>query len=88
MLSPEPEDRRCYPFTLIGHHLLRFLVAEFISPQKCTLSVLLAGNIVPKSVKCIHSATKDSDVGCRTKDPVVEYPGERHVKLWVYIGSI
>ena len=29
------------------------LVAELISPRKCTLLVLF-----PKSVKCIHSATK------------------------------
>ena len=34
------------------------LVAEFISPPKvCTFS-LLVGNIIRKSVKCIHSATK------------------------------
>ena len=31
------------------------LVSEFISPKKCTVSV---GNIIPQSVKCIHSATK------------------------------
>ena len=47
-------------------------VAEFISPQKCALLVLKwvvlsqkvytfsfkVGSIIPKSVKCIHSATK------------------------------
>ena len=31
------------------------LVAEFISPKKCSFIV---GTIIPKSVKCIHSATK------------------------------
>ena len=33
------------------------LVAQFISPKKCTLLVIV-GIIIPKSVKCIHSATK------------------------------
>ena len=37
---------------------LLFLVAEFISPKKCTLLVIIVGNITPKSAKCIHSATK------------------------------
>ena len=36
------------------------LVAEFISPKKYKLSVLfIVGSIIPKSVKCIHSATKE-----------------------------
>ena len=36
------------------------LVAEFISPQKCTVYTIqfIVGNIIPKSVKCIHSATR------------------------------
>ena len=34
------------------------LVAEFISPKKCTLSVLKGIYSIPKSVKCTHSATK------------------------------
>ena len=33
------------------------LVAEFISPKKCTFG-LIVGDIIPKSVKCIHSATR------------------------------
>ena len=33
------------------------LVAEFIGPKVYTFSFIV-GNIVPKSVKCIHSATK------------------------------
>ena len=37
---------------------LSLLVAEFISPQKCTLSVLYWVILSQKSVKCIHSATK------------------------------
>ena len=37
---------------------LEALVAEFISPQKCVLLGFVVGNIIPKSVKCIHSATK------------------------------
>ena len=38
--------------------VLLVLVAEFISPIKFTLSVLRVGTLTPKSVKCIHSATK------------------------------
>ena len=34
------------------------LVAEFTKPPKvCTFSFIV-GNIIPKSVKCLHSATK------------------------------
>ena len=33
------------------------LVAEFISPKVYTSSIIV-GNIIPKSVRCIHSATK------------------------------
>ena len=37
---------------------MQVLVAEFISPPNvCTFSFIV-GNIVPKSVKCIHSATE------------------------------
>ena len=39
-------------------HRVYFLVAEFISPKKCTLFRFIVGSIIPKSVKCIHSATK------------------------------
>ena len=34
------------------------LVAEFISPRKVYTFRLVVGIIIPKSVKCIHSATK------------------------------
>ena len=34
------------------------LVAEFIGPQKVYTFSFIVGNIIPKSVKCIHSATK------------------------------
>ena len=34
------------------------LVAEFISPPKVYTVSFIVGNIIPKSVKCIHSATK------------------------------
>ena len=34
------------------------LVAEFISPPKVYTFSFIVGNIIPKSVKCIHSATK------------------------------
>ena len=43
---------------LEGLRAYKGLVAEFISPTKCTLSVFIVGNIIPRSVKCIHSATK------------------------------
>ena len=33
------------------------LVAGFISPQNVYTFSFIAGNIIPKSVKCIHSAT-------------------------------
>ena len=33
------------------------LGAEFISPKKCAFGLTM-GKIIPKSVKCIHSATK------------------------------
>ena len=35
-----------------------FLVAEFRSPPKVYTFSFIVGNIIPKSVKCIHSATK------------------------------
>ena len=35
-----------------------YLVAEFISPPKVYAFSFIVGNIIPKSVKCIHSATK------------------------------
>ena len=35
------------------------LVAEFISPQKKVYTFsFIVGNTIPKSVKCVHSATK------------------------------
>ena len=34
------------------------LVAEFTRPKKVYTFRFIAGNIIPKSVKCIHSATK------------------------------
>ena len=52
------------PQNSIGNYLgpyipsLKTLVAEFLSPQKCTLVVLQWVILSPKSVKCIHSATK------------------------------
>ena len=42
---------------------MKFLIAEFISPKKCMLLVLIVGDIIPKSVKCIHSATKSLEFG-------------------------
>ena len=39
---------------LKGAECVLSLVAEFISPEKCTLSAIIVG----KSVKCIHSATR------------------------------
>ena len=38
-------------------YCFRVLVAEFISPQKFYTFSFIVGNIIPKSVKCIHSAT-------------------------------
>ena len=38
------------------------LVAEFISPQKVYTFSFILGTIIPKSVKCIHSATKYSKI--------------------------
>ena len=35
-----------------------YLVAEFISPRKVYTFSFIVGNIIPKSEKCIHSATK------------------------------
>ena len=35
-----------------------FLVAEFTCPQNVHTFSFKVGNIIPKSVKCIHSATK------------------------------
>ena len=35
------------------------LVAEFISPPKVYTFSFIVGNIIPKSVRCIHSATKN-----------------------------
>ena len=35
-----------------------FLLAEFISPQKVYTFGFIVGHIIPKSAKCIHSATK------------------------------
>ena len=34
------------------------LVAEFIGPKKVYTFSFIVGNIIPKSVKCIHSVTK------------------------------
>ena len=40
------------------------LVAEFISPPpKVPTFSFIVVNIIPKSVKCIHSATKSWDLG-------------------------
>ena len=36
----------------------RILVAEFHKPQKVYTFPFIVGSIIPKSVKCIHSATK------------------------------
>ena len=36
------------------------LVAEFISPPKVYTFSFVVGDIIPKGVKCIHSATKNS----------------------------
>ena len=38
-----------------------YLVAEFISPPKVYTFSFIVGNIIPKSVKCIHSATTNPD---------------------------
>ena len=35
-----------------------YIVPEFISPQKGYTFSSIVGKIIPKSVKCIHSATK------------------------------
>ena len=40
--------------------LFPVFVAEFISPKKVYTLSFIVGNIIPKSVKCIHSATKPS----------------------------
>ena len=45
-----------YPATCVK--ALETLVAEFISPPKVYTFSFIVGNIIPKSVKCIHSATK------------------------------
>ena len=39
------------------HIYIYIIVAEFISPKKYTFRFIV-GNIIPKSVKCIRSATK------------------------------
>ena len=47
------------PFEALGlRTLASFLVAEFRSPPKVYTFSFIVGNIIPKSVKCIHSATK------------------------------
>ena len=38
--------------------LNNYLVAEFIRPPKVYTFRFVVGNILPESVKCIHSATK------------------------------
>ena len=43
--------------------LILLLVVEFISPPKVHTFIFLVGNIIPKSVKCVHSATKSCIVG-------------------------
>ena len=46
------------PFEALGlRTLASFLVAEFRSPPKVYTFSFIVGNIIPKSVKCIHSAT-------------------------------
>ena len=37
---------------------LSYLVAEFIRPPKLYTFSFIVDNIIPKSVKCIHSTTK------------------------------
>ena len=41
-----------------GSIRVRYLVAELISPQKVYTFGFIVGTAIPKSVKCIHSATK------------------------------
>ena len=48
---------RAFKAVLLGFGSRSFLV-EFIRPQKVYTFVFRVGNILPKSVKCIHSATK------------------------------
>ena len=64
----EPEKRLHF---YVGTGTPKNLVAEFISPKKYTFSFIV-GNIFPKSVKCIHSATK--------KRTNVWHSGARYVK--------
>ena len=61
----EPETSHCEPMTdAIGLQLCRdptvqeSLVAEFISPPKVYTFSFIVGNIIPRSVECIRSATK------------------------------
>ena len=39
------------------------MVAEFIGPPKVYTFSFIVGNIIARSVKCIHSATKSKERG-------------------------
>ena len=51
------------PLIAIPCAVLLDLVAEFISPKKMYTFSFVVGNIIPKSVSCIHSATKGKYCG-------------------------
>ena len=60
-LNPNPYFRCIFCRKGVGggglgilQRLVSFLVAEFLSPQKCTLLVLLRVLLPQKSAKCIH----------------------------------
>ena len=63
------------------------LVAEFISPPKIYTFSFIVGNIIPKSAKCIHSATKFRVSGaldpafCNDRNPQLGYRSKKMLTL-------
>ena len=56
--------------------LCKILVAEFISPQKVYTFSSIVANIIPKSEKCIRSATKRY-VANAMNNIIIEIKGKR-----------
>ena len=62
---------------------VQYFVAEFISPKKVYTFSFIVVNIIPKSVKCIHPATKNipcTPQGSSIQAPLTNAEGKNHTE--------
>ena len=68
----------------LGVSLWFSLVSEFISPPKVYTFSFIVGDLIPKSLKCIHSATKS---GVWVSAPV-ETPKQPTIRLLGFVSGV